>query len=170
MNKNIAKRINSVSKLEGSYTLRSGSKSNTYFDKYQFESNPELLKDIATLMLQLIPKGTDVLAGLEMGGVPLVTMLSQLTNLPCAFIRKKAKDYGTCRYSEGTNLLNKKIIIIEDVVSSGGAIIDAVLKLRADGIKVDTAICVIDRETGGKEKLKDIGINLLSLINKTELG
>lgn len=165
----IAHRINNASKLTGNFTLRSGLTSDTYFDKYRFEADPILLKDICLQMKEFIPKGTEVIAGLEMGGIPIVTVLSQLTNIPAAFIRKDPKEYGTCQYAEGSDLLGKKIVLIEDVVSSGGAIVDAVKKLRDDNITVDLALCVIDRETGGKEKLADHGINLLSVLTRSDL-
>lgn len=166
---NLAEKINKASKLHGKFILRSGKTSDTYFDKYRFESNPELLKEIAQQMSQLIPENTEVLAGLEMGGIPIVTMLSQITNLPCAFIRKNAKEYGTCQYAEGADLIGKKIVLIEDVVSSGGAIIDATKKLRSDKIEVETAICVVDRQTGGKEILSDNGIKLISVLTREDL-
>ena len=119
---NLAKKNNNCSKLTGKFLLRSGITSNTYFDKYKFESDPKLLLKIAQEMSKLIPDDTEILAGLEMGGIPIVTMLSQITHIPAAFIRKEAKEYGTCKYAEGTDLVNKKVVIIEDVVSSGGAI------------------------------------------------
>ncbi len=166
---NLAKEINNCSKLTGEFLLRSGVTSNTYFDKYKFESDPKLLLKIAQEMSKLIPDDTEILAGLEMGGIPIVTMLSQITQIPAAFIRKEAKEYGTCKYAEGTDLVNKKVVIIEDVVSSGGAIIDAVTKMRNDNIEVSKAICVIDRETGGKEKLRDNNIELISVLTRTDL-
>ena len=165
----LAKEINDSSKLTGEFLLRSGKISNTYFDKYKFESNPQLLLKIVKEMAKLLPRNTEVLAGLEMGGIPIVTMLSQITLLPSAFIRKEAKEYGTCKYAEGSDLLNKRVVLIEDVVSSGGAIIDAVTKMRNDGIIVDKAICVIDRETGGKEKLEVVGIELLNVLTRSDL-
>ncbi|MDP8200947.1 MAG: orotate phosphoribosyltransferase [Candidatus Tenebribacter burtonii] len=166
----LAKEINSCSKLTGDFLLRSGVKSDTYFDKYKFESYPNLLKKIAQKITELVPKDTEIIAGLEMGGIPLATMVSQILCIPTAFIRKDAKKYGTCKYAEGAELIDRKVIIIEDVVSSGGAIINAVTKMRKDGIEVDKAICVIDRETGGKEKLKDIDIELLSVLTRTDLN
>ena len=165
----LAKEINDSSKLTGEFLLRSGKISNTYFDKYKFESNPQLLLKIVKEMAKLLPSDTEVLAGLEMGGIPIVTMLSQITQLPSAFIRKEAKEYGTCKYAEGSDLLNKRVVLIEDVVSSGGAIIDAVAKMRNDGIIVDRAICVIDRETGGKGKLKAVGVELLNVLTRSDL-
>jgi orotate phosphoribosyltransferase len=143
--------------------------SDTYFDKYQFESDPKLLRDIAQTMTALIPKGTEVLAGLEMGGIPIVTMLSQLSGLPAAFIRKEPKEYGTCRYAEGTSLSGKKFLLVEDVVSSGGALIDALAKLKADGLSPIAALCVIDRETGGKEALATVGLELRALFTFSQV-
>jgi len=165
----LASRILKRSKIYGSFTLRSGAISDSYFDKYQFESDPVLLQEIAQEMNKLVPKNIEVLAGLEMGGIPIVTMLSNVSRLPCAFVRKEPKEYGTCKYSEGADLLNKNIILIEDVVSSGGAIIDSVNMLRSDGIKITKALCVIDRETGGYEKLQENGVELISLFKQNEI-
>ena len=165
----IAARIKSCAQLEGSFTLRSGKVSNTYFDKYRFESDPTLLRDIATDMARLVPSGTEVLAGLEMGGIPVVTMLSQVTGIPAAFIRKEAKSYGTCKYAEGTQLEGRRFVLIEDVVSSGGAIIDAMKLLRADGLQSKLALCVIDRQSGGTEALASEGIELKALLTYAQI-
>ncbi len=165
----LAKRILNKSKIFGEFTLRSGRVSESYFDKYQFESEPVLLSDIAKEMSKLIPQDIDIIAGLEMGGIPLVTMLSQHSGLDCAFIRKKPKEYGTCRYSEGASLIDKNVILIEDVVSSGGAIIDATNMLRKDGVVITKVICVIDRETGGHKNLEDVGVKLISLFKQSEI-
>lgn len=161
--------INSISRLKGHFKLRSGKFSDTYFDKYRFESNPDLLEHIAKEMIKLVPPDTEVLAGLEMGGIPIVTMISYLTKIPAAFIRKEAKQYGTCKYAEGSELHNKNVLIIEDVVSSGGAIIDAVKKMRNDGIHPKKVLCVIDRETGGKENLLQENLELISLLSWSDL-
>lgn len=166
---NLAERVLQKSKIFGSFTLRSGKTSESYFDKYLFESDPILLADIARQMKSRIPEGTEILAGLEMGGIPVATALSLQTGLHCAFIRKEAKAYGTCKYSEGANLKDKKVLLIEDVVSSGGAIIDAANMLRNDGIEVIKVLCVIDRETGGLENLRGQGIELLSLFKQSDL-
>lgn len=156
-------------RLTGSFKLRSGKISDTYFDKYQFEANPQLLNAIAHAMVPLVPDGTEVLAGLEMGGIPIVTMLSQVTGIPAAFIRKEPKEYGTCRYAEGASLIGKQFVLVEDVVSSGGAIIDALQKLKADGLAPTVAICVIDRETGGSEALSAEGLPLKALFTFSQV-
>ena len=97
----LARRIYSISHLTGQFTLRSGAQSTEYFDKYLFESDPGLLQDIARSMCELIPAGTQMLAGLEMGGIPVVTMLSHYSQIPCLFVRKSAKTYGTHKLAEG---------------------------------------------------------------------
>lgn len=166
----LAKRVKDIAELSGEFTLRSGKVSDKYFDKYKFEAEPKLLADLAQQMVKLIPDGTEVLCGLEMGGIPIATMMSHYSGIPTAFIRKAAKEYGTCKYAEGTDLIGKRIVLVEDVVSSGGAIIDATKMLRADGINVDVTICAIDRETGGKERLAIENITLVSLLTATDLA
>jgi orotate phosphoribosyltransferase len=165
----LSARIRECARLTGSFTLRSGKVSDTYFDKYQFEADPKLLESIAQAMASLIPPGTEVLAGLEMGGIPIVTMLSQVTGLPAAFIRKEPKEYGTCRYAEGASLHGKQFVLVEDVVSSGGAIVDALGKLKSDGLFPTDAICVIDRETGGSEALTAVGLPLRALLTFSQI-
>jgi orotate phosphoribosyltransferase len=166
----LASRIKASAKLTGTFVLRSGVVSTTYFDKYRFEADPTLLLDIATEMTGLVPRGTEVLAGLEMGGIPVVTMLSQVTGLPAAFMRKQPKTYGTCQYSEGAPLSGRPFVLIEDVVSSGGAIIDTLHMLKADGLFPIAAICVIDRESGGKEALDLVGLPLKALFTYSEIN
>jgi orotate phosphoribosyltransferase len=165
----LADRIRLASKLSGNFTLRSGRVSDTYFDKYRFEADPALLLAIVHAMAPLIPSGSDALAGLEMGGIPIVTMLSQVTGLPAAFIRKKPKSYGTCQYAEGTSLEGRSFVLIEDVVSSGGALIETLSMFKADGIWPVGALCVIDRESGGKEALADAGLELRSLFTYSQI-
>jgi orotate phosphoribosyltransferase len=165
----LARRIRMASKLSGNFTLRSGRVSDTYFDKYRFEADPALLLAIANAMAPLIPAGSDALAGLEMGGIPIVTMLSQVTGLPAAFIRKKPKSYGTRQYAEGAPLKGRSFVLIEDVVSSGGALIDTLSMLKADGLWPVSALCVIDRESGGKEALAGAGLELKSLFTYSQI-
>lgn len=165
----LAAAIKQCSLLYGEFDLRSGAKSDYYFDKYMFESDPKLLREITNAMSHLIPVEAGILAGLEMGGIPIVTMLSQITSLPCVFIRKEAKKHGTCKYAEGPSLVDRNVILIEDIVSSGGALIDAVEALRKDNIYPRTAICVIDRETGGEDRLSKMGIELISLFKMSEI-
>lgn len=165
----LAKKIKAVSQLKGSFLLRSGVTSDTYFDKYQFESDPVILKEIAEGMAALVPSDTEVLAGLELGGIPLAVMLGQILGLKVAFIRKQAKEYGTQRFAEGPVLVGRKVVLIEDVVSSGGAIIDATNALRSEGIEISLAVCVIDRESGGRENLTAIDVELRALFSASQI-
>lgn len=160
MSNALARQIRETAKLTGTFTLRSGAISNTYFDKYLLASQPALLHDIGQEMANLVPAETEVLAGLEMGGIPLVVMLSQLTGLPAAFIRKEPKKYGTCKYAEGPPLNGKRVTVVEDVVSSGGAILDALRLLQQDDIEPIAIICMIDRQSQGAENLAKAGYQL----------
>src|SRR5271154_429602 len=156
----LAKRIYDTAHITGDFTLRSGAKSAEYFDKYLFEADPDLLKHIAVAMVKLVPPGVDALAGLEMGGIPIATLLSQLTGLPALFVRKKAKDYGTCKISEGGSIKGRKLLIVEDVVTSGGAILDAAKALVAEGALLAEVVCVINRESGGAANLAKVNLAL----------
>ena len=156
--------------LTGEFTLRSGVVSNEYFDKYLFESDPALLRTIAEMLAPLLPPDTEGLAGLELGGVPIATMLSQVTGLPALFVRKEAKTYGTCRLAEGGEVDGRRLTVVEDVVTSGGQVVTSCGDLRARGAFVTHAICVIDRQSGGPENLSAIGVELRPLYTMAELG
>ena len=165
----LAHRIHAVSRLTGQFTLRSGLTATEYFDKYRFEADPVLLDEIAGALAPLVPAGTEVLAGLELGGIPVVTALGRHTGLPCAFVRKQAKPYGTCRLAEGADVVGRRVLVVEDVVTSGGQIVLSTADLRALGAKVDQALCVIDREQGGADALAAEGIRLSALLTATDL-
>ncbi|SFT07122.1 orotate phosphoribosyltransferase [Streptomyces sp. ok210] len=165
----LALRIHAASHLTGRFTLRSGRTATEYFDKYRFEADPVLLDEIARHMAQLVPSGTEVLAGLEMGGIPVVTALGRHTGLPCVFVRKRAKPYGTCRLAEGAEIQGRRVLVVEDVVTSGGQVVLSTADLRGLGAQVGEALCVIDREQGGAGALAAEGIELLSLLTAEEL-
>nr|WP_239062111.1 orotate phosphoribosyltransferase [Streptomyces sp. SID13031] len=154
--------------MTGEFTLRSGITATEYFDKYRFEADPVLLDAIAEAMAPLVPAGTEVLAGLEMGGIPVVTALGRHTGLPCAFVRKEAKTYGTCRLAEGAELAGRRVLVVEDVVSKGGQIVLSTKDLRALGADISQALCVIDRQLGGAETLAAEGIELISLMTAAD--
>lgn len=170
MNKaDLAKAIYETSHITGEFLLRSGQVSHEYFDKYLFEANPALLKAIAEHLATMIPTPVDALAGLEMGGIPIVAMLSQISGYPSLFVRKKAKPYGTCKLAEGGEIKGKRLVIIEDVVTSGGQIKLSAQDLRSLGATVTDVMCVIDREAGGQANLNAEGLTLHPLFTMTEL-
>ena len=158
--KELAKKIYKKAHLTGDFLLRSGQRSTEYFDKYLFESDPEILIGIIKEMKKLIPENTEVIAGLELGGIPLVTALSIETGIISAFVRKKAKEYGTCKIAEGGEIFDKNICVIEDVVTTGGQIIESVKELRNKGGKVNYVLCVILRNSEAIEILAKEGIHL----------
>ncbi len=146
----LAKQIFDRAHLIGEFRLRSGAVSGEYFDKYLFESDPALLREIAREMLSLLPPaGLDAVAGLELGGIPLVTMLSQLSGIPALFVRKKAKEYGTCRLAEGGDISGRRIVVVEDVVTSGGQLL-RVLRRATEERRRDRTRSLRDRPTGGR--------------------
>jgi orotate phosphoribosyltransferase len=108
----LARRVRDVSRLTGRFILRSGRVAEEYFDKYQFEADPVLLDALAGRMAALVPNGTEVLAGLEMGGIAVVTALGRHTGLPCAFVRKAAKEYGTARLVEGAAISGRRVLVV----------------------------------------------------------
>lgn len=159
--KEIAKKIYEKSHITGEFTLRSGQISNEYFDKYLFEAEPGLLRDIAETMKALIPPDTEIIAGLEMGGIPVVTALSLESGIGAAFVRKKAKEYGTCKLAEGADVKGKRVCIIEDVVTTGGQIIESARELRQLGAVIDTVLCVIQRSEKASEILAEENLALI---------
>ncbi|HEY4397410.1 MAG TPA: orotate phosphoribosyltransferase [Acidimicrobiia bacterium] len=165
----LARTIYQRTHLTGEFRLRSGAVSNEYFDKYLFESDPSLLRAIGEALVPLLPPGSDALAGLELGGVPLATMLSQLTGLPALFVRKEAKTYGTCRLAEGGELDGRRLTVVEDVVTSGGQVVTSCGDLRERGAIVEHAVCVIDRGAGGAENLSEVDVELHALFTMSEL-
>ena len=165
----LAARIRAAARLTGRFVLRSGRVADTYFDKYRFEADPTLLRGIAESLARRLPDDTEVVAGVELGGIPLATVLSQVTGLPAAFVRKQAKTYGTCRYAEGASLAKRRFVLVEDVVSTGGALLDCIAMLARDGLQPTAALCVIDRETGGAEALAAAGVPLRALFTYTQI-
>ncbi len=165
----LAGRIDEVARITGSFILRSGAVATEYFDKYQFEADPALLRTIATSLARMVPERTEVLAGLELGGVPIATALSLETGLPVAFVRKVAKTHGTARLAEGPALEGRRVLVVEDVVTSGGQVVASTGDLRQLGAIVEHALCVVDREEGGAGNLAAIGVELHPLFRRADL-
>lgn len=165
----LAREIAAVATLEGTFTLRSGQTSTTYFDKYRFEGQPALLRPLAQAMAPLLPADTQIIAGLELGGVPLVTALALETGLPAAFIRKEAKTYGTCRAIEGQDVAGQKVTFIEDVITTGGAVADALTMARAEGADVLAVICAIWRGNGDPHITNAPDLPVLPVFTRADL-
>ena len=165
----LARTLKSTCYLTGNFTLRSGRTSSYYWDKYRFESNPLLLQNVTKEMILLLPVSFDKIAGLELGGIPLATALSLEIGKPCLFVRKTANKYGTGNLVEGGFSAGERVVVIEDVITSGGQVRTSVEQMRSLGLLIDTVLCVIDRKQGGKENLEQIGCRLECVFHGDEL-
>ncbi|MFC7624807.1 orotate phosphoribosyltransferase [Microlunatus sp. GCM10028923] len=165
----LARDLDSTCRLQGSFTVRSGQVVSEYFDKYRFESRPDLLRRVAEAMVPLLPPETALLGGLELGGVPIATMVSSLTGLPVVFVRKAPKTYGTLRLVEGADVAGTRVTLIEDVITTGGAVRDGATGLRDLGAIVDTVVCAIDRTGSGGSALAGDGVAIRSVLTKADL-
>lgn len=162
----LARDVGARCRLRGEFTLRSGQVSSEYFDKYLFEADPGLLRRVTDRMSLLLPAQTAMLGGLELGGIPLVTMLSQATGIPALFVRKQAKTYGTRRIAEGGDPMGRAVVLIEDVITTGGAVVSAARALRDLGATVTTVVCAIDRSQPGGSQLAAEGVTVRSVLTK----
>jgi len=165
----LASVIDSTCRIRGEFTLRSGTVTDEYFDKYRFEGDPHLLRLVAEHMVPLLPSDTQVLGGLELGGVPIATMVSALTGLPAIFVRKQAKAYGTCRLAEGGDFAGRTVTLVEDIITTGGAARNAAVALRELDATVHTVVCAIDRSEAGGNLLHEVGLRTVSVMTKADL-
>jgi orotate phosphoribosyltransferase len=158
--------------LEGDFVLRSGRRSKYYLDKYRFETRPDLLGPLGAAIADAVrthePEAVR-LAGPELGAVPLAAAASLASGLPFLIVRGRAKDYGTANRLEGVFEEGELVCLVEDVVTSGGAAIEAVEALREAGLRVANAICVVDREEGGADALARHAVRLRPLFTGAEL-
>lgn len=158
--------------LEGDFLLRSGRRSSYYLDKYRFETLPALLGPLGERLAAAVQEhepDAARLAGPALGAVALAASASLASGLPFVIVRDSAKEYGTGNRIEGPFAAGELVCLIEDVVTSGGALAGAVTALREAGIVVRNAICVVDREEGGADELARLGVRLRSLYRAAEL-
>lgn len=166
----------SAAYLEGDFVLRSGRRSKYYLDKYLFETDPQVLRgivgELALMIRNRLASGTEYqrLAAPELGAVVLGAGLSLELGLPLLLVRKAAKEYGTSKRIEGRFQAGERVAVVEDIVTSGGAAIQAVEALREAGLVVDDLYCVVDRQEGGAEAAAAAGLTLRPLFTSTELG
>lgn len=166
----LARRIAETAVLRGSFTLRSGRTSGYYIDKYQFLSRPEIVSELGTRIAARLPQGVTRLAGAELGGIPLVTAVSMASGLPCVFVRNSKKDYGTARQIEGRLERGDRVVVVEDIATTGGQAIEAVKALAEAGAAILGIIAVVDRQEGAREAIERAGIAFDALFTKSDLG
>jgi orotate phosphoribosyltransferase len=145
-------------RLTGVFPMRLGGTSDEFFDNFRLLADPSLLREVAEQMVALVPAETEVIAGPELAGVPLVTMLSQLTGLPSAWLRKVAKDYGTCRLVEGADITRRRVVVIEPFVKTGDYAAGLCAQLRERGAIVTDVLCIVDFERGSSTRLAAAGV------------
>jgi orotate phosphoribosyltransferase len=168
----LARGLREVAYLEGDFLLRSGRRSKYYLDKYRFETRPDLLRPLGELIAAAVAEHepeADHLAGPELGAVALAAAASLESGLPFLIVRKQAKDYGTSNRLEGVSSEGDCVCLVEDVVTSGGAAIEAIEALREAGLRVSNAVCVVDREEGGVDALARHAVRLRPLFTASEL-
>ena len=158
--------------MYGDFTLASGRKSEYYIDIKKASTDPQVLAEIAEEMAgYMAAKGmvVDRIAGVVLGSVPLAVALSLRTGTPYVMVRKEKKDHGTGKLIEGTMMQNDRILVVEDVVTSAGSSAEAISILRGAGAKVTTVLSVIDRQEGGKERLAEMGVELMALLTAEDV-
>jgi len=168
--KQLGKEIIEISYIEGEFTLSSGRSSTYIFDKYAFETRPKLLDAIARSMTERINSEISRIAGMELGGVPLATALSLKTGLPFIIIKKGRKGYGTNKLIEGSLNNEDKVVLVEDIATTGSQAILAAKIIEDAGASVSKIICVVDREEGAREEIESKGYKFEPLFTKTSLG
>jgi orotate phosphoribosyltransferase len=165
-------RLLDVALLEGDFTLRSGKRSRWYLDKYRFETDPALLRELgerlAAAVKDVEPEAVK-LGGPALGAVALAASAAMASGLPFIIVRGEAKEYATGNRIEGPHEPGELVCLVEDVVTSGGALCEAVEAVRAAGLVVRHAVCVVDREEGGTDALARLGVRLASLYRASEL-
>lgn len=166
----IAKRIAEVSLLRGQFTLRSGKTSHYYLDKYLFSTQPDILAALGQMFAERVPQGVTRLAGAELGGIPLVAAASMASGLPSVLIRNQKKNYGTAKQLEGKLEAGDTVMLVEDVCTTGGQILEAAKVIEAVGARVVKIVGTIDREEGARENIQAAGYPFEALFTKTDLG
>ena len=166
----LAKKIAEAALLRGTFTLRSGRTSSYYLDKYLFSTQPEILCELGRMFAERVTPEVTKLAGAELGGIPLVTAASLASGRPCVFIRNQKKDYGTAKQLEGKLGPGDGVMLVEDVCTSGGQVLEAAKVIEATGAKVVKIVGTIDRQEGAREAIEKAGYVFEALFTKEELG
>ncbi|WP_274649387.1 orotate phosphoribosyltransferase [Paenibacillus humicola] len=165
----LAKDLCGAARLTAGVTNRSAQAQEADYDKYSFAADPRLLGAVTWELSTRVPVGTDVLAGLELSGIPIVTALAMETNLPAAFVRKQAETVGACKIVEGTDVSGKRAVVVVSVVTSGAQVVRRAAALREAGAIVEDVVCVIERSPEGRRALAEHGLRLHALYTMEEL-
>jgi len=166
----LIKRIKETSYLEGDFVLRSGKRSKYYLDKYLFETCPDILKALGEEFAKHITDDVTLIAGAELGGVALAAATALETGKNWVIIRNSKKDYGTGKLIEGDLKSSDVVLLVEDVATTGGQVLEAAKVITEAGASVKKIVCVIDRKQGAEENIKKAGYKFESILTKNDLG
>jgi len=167
---NLVEQLKSCGAIKyGHFVLTSGAVSDYYVDIKKASTNPIVLKTIASHMESIAMQDYDVIAGMELGAVPLIVALSLRTNIPFVIIRKEKRKHGTGKQIEGPSVTNKKVLIVEDVTTSGGSVVNTIQILRQNNAKLDKVITVVDRESGARKKIEQLDLQFIPLITVDDI-
>lgn len=166
----LIKRIKQTSYLEGDFTLRSGKKSKYYLDKYLFETCPDILKALGEEFAKHVTGDVTLIAGAELGGIALAAATAMAANKNWIIIRNSKKDYGTGKMVEGVMKSGDVVLLVEDIATTGGQVLEAAKIITAAGAKVKKIVAVIDRKQGAGENITSAGYKFESIITKDDLG
>ena len=168
-NAELAKRIKDTAYLEGDFLLRSGRRSKYYLDKYLFETQPDILAELGKRFAQRAGDA-DIIAGAELGGVSLAAATALAAGKPFLIVRNSRKDYGTSRMIEGAVPRGARVLLVEDIATTGGQVIEAAKILSGEGLTVTKIVCTIDRLEGARESVESAGYVFEALLTKDDLG
>ncbi|MFA6175802.1 MAG: orotate phosphoribosyltransferase [Phycisphaerae bacterium] len=166
----LIKRVKETSYLEGDFTLRSGKKSKYYLDKYLFETHPDILKALGEEFAKQAGSDVTLIAGAELGGVALAAATAMATNKKWIIVRNSKKDYGTSKMIEGVLKKDDVVLLVEDIATTGGQVLEAAKIIAEAGAKVKKIVAVIDRKQGAGENITAAGYKFESIITKEDLG
>ena len=166
----LIKRIKETAYLEGDFTLRSGKKSKYYLDKYRFETQPDILAALGLEFARFVQPSTTLIAGAELGGVALAAATSLAAAKPFVIVRNSKKGYGTGNLFEGLITAGDSVLLVEDIATTGGQVIEAAKAIHEVGAKVERIVAVIDRQEGAGENITEAGFEFSALLTKTDLG
>jgi orotate phosphoribosyltransferase len=168
--KELIKRIKETAYLEGDFVLRSGKKSKYYLDKYLFETCPDILQALGEEFAKYISNDVTLIAGAELGGVALAAAAAMTTGKNWIIVRNSKKGYGTGKLVEGVLKAGDVVLLVEDIATTGGQVLEAAKIITEAGAKVEKIVCVIDRKQGAEENISRAGFKLESILTKYDLG
>jgi orotate phosphoribosyltransferase len=166
----LIRRIKETAYLEGDFILRSGKRSKYYLDKYLFETCPDILKQLGKEFAKFVTEDVNLIAGAELGGVALAAATALETGKNWIIVRNSKKGYGTSRLIEGALKPGDAVLLVEDIATTGGQVLEAAKVITEAGAEVKKIVCVIDRRQGAEESITNAGYKFESIFTKDDLG